>query len=115
MCGSFGATHACRAGEVERNVSNLMAHLARARSHSDLLAPGHRTLRLARTGRWRTGGARPLCPGTSDINLLRNRERVVDFDSQIADGAFDLRVAQQKLDRSKIAGAPMDQCRLCPS
>ena len=33
----FGTTHACCAGEVERNVSNLMAHLARARSHSDLL------------------------------------------------------------------------------
>jgi hypothetical protein len=27
------ATHACSAGEVERNVSNLMAHLARAGSH----------------------------------------------------------------------------------
>src|SRR5262245_21875778 len=36
-CLLFATTHACCAGEVERNVSNLMAHLARARSHSDLL------------------------------------------------------------------------------
>src|SRR5262249_23668417 len=34
----FGATHACCAGEVERNASNLMAHLADAGSHSELLA-----------------------------------------------------------------------------
>src|SRR5882724_1774873 len=31
----FGTTHACCAGEVERNVSNHMAHLARAGSSSD--------------------------------------------------------------------------------
>jgi hypothetical protein len=29
----FGTTHACCAREVERNVSNLMALSARARSH----------------------------------------------------------------------------------
>src|SRR5262249_42208211 len=37
MVAPFGATHACCAGEVERNVSNLVAHLAQAGSHSDLL------------------------------------------------------------------------------
>src|SRR5262249_19640842 len=31
----FGTTHACCAREVERNVSNLMAHLAQAGSYSD--------------------------------------------------------------------------------
>src|SRR5262245_53854494 len=61
------------------------------------------------------GRAYPLCPGTSDINLLRYRERVVNVNAEISDGAFDLRVAQQKLDGPKIAGAPIDQGRLCPS
>jgi hypothetical protein len=36
----YVATHACHAREVERNVSNLVAHLAQAGSHSDLLASG---------------------------------------------------------------------------
>src|SRR2546426_10865199 len=35
MGGSFGTTHACCAGEVERSVSNLMAHLARSGSSSN--------------------------------------------------------------------------------
>jgi len=35
--------------------------------------------------------------------LLCYRERIVDFDAEITDRAFDLRVAQQKLDGPKIA------------
>jgi hypothetical protein len=61
------------------------------------------------------GQSTSALPGTSDINLLCYRERVVDFDAEIAGGAFDFRVAQQKLDGPKIAGAPIGQCRPCPS
>ena len=59
-----------------------------------------------------TGGQSPLCPGTSDLNLLRYRERVIDLNAQISDGAFDLCVAEQELDGPKTAGAPIDQRRL---
>jgi hypothetical protein len=38
--------------------------------------------------------------------LFRYRERVVDLDAEIADGAFNFRVAQQKLDGPKVAGEP---------
>jgi hypothetical protein len=34
---------------------------------------------------------------------LRNCRRVVDLDSEIANSALNLRVAQQKLNRSKIS------------
>jgi hypothetical protein len=47
--------------------------------------------------------------------LFRYRKCVIDFDAEIADGAFDFRVAQQKLDGAKVAGAPNYQRRLCPS
>ena len=59
-----------------------------------------------------TGGQSPLCPGTSDLNLLRYRERVIDLNAQISDGALDLCVAEQELDGPKIAGAPINQRRL---
>ena len=41
-------------------------------------------------------------PQFSNIDLLGNRKRVVHLDPQIADRAFDLRVAQQELNRSKV-------------
>src|SRR5262249_35216259 len=62
----------------------------------------------------RTGRACPLCPGRSGINLFRYRECIVDFDAEIADGALDLGVAEQELHGSQVAGAPVDQGRLCP-
>ena len=67
---------------------------------------------LARTRSQQAGRACPLCPGTSDVNLLRYRERVIDLNAQISDGALDLCVAEQELDGPKIAGAPIDQRRL---
>ena len=51
--------------------------------------------------RSRRGKACPLCPGTSDVNLLRYRERVIDLSAQISDGALDLCVAEQELDGPK--------------
>jgi hypothetical protein len=34
-------------------------------------------------------------PGTSDVNLFRYRERVVDLDAEVADRALNFRMAQQ--------------------
>jgi hypothetical protein len=40
----------------------------------------------------------------SQFYLLGNAERVIHFDSEIADGALQLRVPQQKLHRPEVAG-----------
>ena len=48
-------------------------------------------------------------PGFSDINLFRYCQRIVHFDAQISNGAFDLGVAKQKLDGPEIASATVDQ------
>ena len=42
-----------------------------------------------------TSRARQLCPGISDLNLLRYFKGVVDLDAQVANSAFNLGVAQQ--------------------
>jgi hypothetical protein len=44
------------------------------------------------------GRACPLCPGASDINLFCYCQSIIHFDAEISDGAFDLGVAEQKLD-----------------
>src|SRR5262249_34716581 len=69
---------------------------------------------LAQSDRRGTGRTGPLCPGRSDIDLFRCRERVIDLDAEIADRALDLRVTEQELHGAKIPGAPVDQGRLCP-
>jgi hypothetical protein len=61
------------------------------------------------------GRAFPLCPGISDINLFRYCQSVIDLDTEISDRTFDLGVPEQELDGPKIAGAAIDQCRLCTS
>ncbi len=53
------------------------------------------------------------CP--SEFNLLGDAESVVDLDAEISDGAFQLRVPEQQLDRSKIAGFSIDLGRLRPA
>jgi hypothetical protein len=58
------------------------------------------------------GGACLLCPGISDVNLFRYCKRVINFDAQIANGAFDLGVAEQKLDGAEIANAAVYERRL---
>jgi hypothetical protein len=42
-----------------------------------------------------TGRAFPLCPGSSDINLFRYCQRVIDLDAEIADRALNLGVPEQ--------------------
>src|SRR5712672_1103334 len=59
----------------------------------------------------RGGRAVLLCPGRSDVDLFRDGESVVDLNPQIAHGALDLLVAQQKLDRPQIASATIYECR----
>src|SRR5258708_16568095 len=54
----------------------------------------------------------PLCPDTSDFDLLSDGERIIDLDSEISDRTFHFLVAKQKLDRTQVAGATVDQGRL---
>jgi hypothetical protein len=35
------------------------------------------------------GRARQLCPGISDVDFLRDFQRVIDLDTEVANGAFD--------------------------
>src|SRR5690349_5219818 len=61
------------------------------------------------------GRACPLCPSDSDINLFGYRERIINLDTEIADRAFDLGVAEQELHGSQIARAAVDQRCLGPA
>ena len=61
-----------------------------------------RSLRMgARVRLWHEGeakgGAKPvrLCPCSSDVNLFRYGEGIIDFDAEIPDGALDLRMPQR--------------------
>ena len=36
------------------------------------------------------GRTRPLCPYTSDVDLLSNRKGVIDLNAKISDGTFNL-------------------------
>ena len=48
----------------------------------------------------------------SELDLLRDAERIVDLDPEIANGALQLRVAEQQLLRSQVAGLPVNLGRL---
>jgi hypothetical protein len=54
------------------------------------------------------GRACRLCPGISDVNLLGYGQRVVDLNPKVADGALDLRMAEEQLH----GGRAVDQRRL---
>lgn len=69
----------------------------------------------AQTGARRTGRARPLCPGISDINLFRYCQGVIYFDAEVPEGAFDLGMPKQKLDGPEISSPPIDQGSFCAS
>jgi hypothetical protein len=62
-----------------------------------------------------SGKARRLCPGTSDVDLLRDLNGVVDLDTEVADGALDFGMSEQQLDRPQVAGSPIDQRGLSPA
>jgi hypothetical protein len=48
-------------------------------------------------------------PGHSDLDLLGYGKRIVDLDTQIADGAFDLGMAEEQLEGTQISGAAIDK------
>ena len=56
-----------------------------------------------------------LCGGRGAISVptaISDLDRVIDFDAEVANGALDLRMSEQKLHRSEIPRAPVDQNRL---
>lgn len=67
---------------------------------------------MARSGRWERGRACPLCPPSSDVDLLCYCKRVVHFNAEVAHGALDLGVPQQKLNGPQVAGTAVDQSSL---
>jgi len=78
---------------------------ARARQWADRMGP------FAAVHEPGGGPQRRLTEGRAYIrhHLFRYRERVIDLDAEIADGALDLRVAEQELPSTQVAGAPVDQ------
>jgi hypothetical protein len=56
---------------------------------------------------WGAAAAPPI----SDVNLFRDRQCIVNFDAEVTNGAFDLRVTEQQLDRPEVAGPTVDQSR----
>ena len=72
----------------------------------------HPGLELALSGASNRAEQCPLCPNTSDFDLLSDGKRIIDLDSEISDGTFHFLVAKQKLDRTEVAGATVDQGRL---
>ena len=72
-------------------------------------------LELARRGLIGPGGACLLCPGSSDVNLFRYGEGIIDLDTEVPDSAFDLGVTEQELHGSQITSTAVDQGCLGPS
>ena len=48
-------------------------------------------------------------PSTSDIHLFSERNRIINFDTEVSDCAFDPGVAKQQLNRPQVAGSAVDQ------
>lgn len=57
------------------------------------------------------GRAEWLCSakGSSEIDLLGDRDGIVDLDPEIPNCAFDFRVAQQKLNGTQVPRPPVNQ------
>jgi hypothetical protein len=45
----------------------------------------------------RSGRAGQLCPGSSDVDFLRNFDGVIYLDTEVANGALDLGVSEKQL------------------
>jgi hypothetical protein len=56
-----------------------------------------------------SGRAWQLCPGTSDVDFLRNLNGVVNLDAKVANGALDLGVAQEELHGPQVASSSVNQ------
>jgi hypothetical protein len=97
--GSHRRLHIRGRGEIGRGCRPDEARQAKQASTLDY-KPNHES-----------GGVCLLRPGISDVDLFRYCQGVIYFDAQISDGAFDLRVPEQKLDRHEISRASIDQGR----
>ena len=51
----------------------------------------------------------------SEFDLLCDAESVIDLDPEIPDGAFELRMSEQQLNRSKVTSLSVDLRRLRPA
>jgi hypothetical protein len=58
---------------------------------------------------------RQLYPGNSDVDFLRDLDRVINLDTEVANGALDLGVAEKQLNGTWIAGPLLDQRCFDPS
>lgn len=56
----------------------------------------------------RIGACRPLPLRPSEVNLFGKSQGVIDLHAEISNGAFELGVSQEELDRTKVAGLPVD-------
>src|ERR1700738_1599352 len=70
------------------------------------------SLQLAQSAASNRAEQCPLCPNTSDFDLLSDGKRIIDLDSEISDGTLHCLVTQQKRARAQVAGATVDQGRL---
>src|SRR6185437_4013278 len=61
-------------------------------------------------GTFAAHSARPR--GRSELDLLRQRQGIVDFDPEVTDGALNLRMSEKQLDRSQVTGLTVDLRRL---
>lgn len=68
---------------------------------------------MARDRNRTRGGAFPLHPQLSDLDLFGDRQGVVNFNTEIPDRALDLRVAEQQLDSAQVACLAIYERRLC--
>jgi hypothetical protein len=50
-----------------------------------------------------------LCQGYSDVDLLGDGKRIVDFNSQVSHSALNL-MPEEELYRTQIPGSPINQC-----
>jgi hypothetical protein len=60
------------------------------------------------------GQSTSLCPVRSNVDLLRYCEGIVHIDAEIPDSALYLGATEQKLNRSQIPGAAVNQRCLGP-
>jgi hypothetical protein len=51
-------------------------------------------------------------PGSSDVDLLGDGERIIELDAEVPDRALHLGVPEEELNCPEISGSPIDQRRL---
>lgn len=76
-----------------------------------------RSIPIAEVGRAGSVGRKPPPTASSyrgialDSDLLRNLDRIINLDAEIAHGAFDLGVSEQELNRPQVASSMVDEHR----